>query len=1017
MTEQDSLQQKWLAIGERHRLSEEEAVNSLFSEIRITDDQREAVTRRSKQLVQSCRARFSERTLVDKFLSEYGLSNEEGVVLLCLVEALLRIPDDKTAEELIAEKVRDGKWESHVGHSASVLVNASTWALILTGNVFELSDKLSSDVTGWLRRFTKRVGESVSRRALIAAINILSQSFVAGQTIEQAIKRAAGPTSFDMLGEGARSWDAADRYLDSYLHALELIVEKKDSSPWPHSLSIKLTALHPRIEPLKESEVVSQLLPRLQQLVDIAAPANVAITIDAEETHRYETTLKLVKAMVEANSDYEGLGLAVQAYTKRSFTVIDWLAELAKQNSTVLTVRLVKGAYWDTEIKLAQVMGHATYPVYTRKSNTDLSYLACATKLLDYSPQIMPAFATHNAHTLAAVHEIAQGRDFEYQRIFGMGELLYDEAGAQWERIPSCRVYAPVGLNHDLMPYLMRRLLENGANSSFVNRLLELEIPLEEVIRDPLVEVPNFASISHPEIPLPIDLYGNERRNSLGIDFGDTTDRTNFSNSVEDWHRHRWLFENDGPAVANPSDPSDEVGAASNYDQSKLDETISRAQAAQQEWDALPVEERSSRIDKLADALRDNRAELTSLLQREAGKTVQDSVDELREAEDFCRYYAHQGRLLFNERTMPSPTGESNLLRLCGRGVFVCIAPWNFPASIFIGPAAAALVAGNTVVAKPAPQTGLIAQRIGQLASEVGIGDPIFNVVPGGDEIGKTLVAHPRIDGVAFTGSVAAAKSIASALAVREGPLVPLIAETGGVNAMVIDSSALLEHVVDDVIHSAFMSAGQRCSALRLLCVQEDIGDELIDMVKGAMDTLVLGNPRDWCVDVGPVIDVESKSFLDTAIAENRVIHSVAADLEENSNHVYPTLVAAPEISRYRIEFFGPIVGIHRFNVDQLDSVVKELNGLGFGLTFGIHSRVEERINSLSGAIRAGNTYVNRSMTGAVVGTQPFGGEGLSGTGPKAGGPFYLRSFAVERVITRNETATGGNVALMRLSQ
>ena len=1017
MTKQDSLHRKWLAIGERHRLTEEDAVNSLMPAIQFTDEQREAVTVRSKQLVQNCRARFSERSLVDKFLSEYGLSNEEGVVLLCLVEALLRIPDERTAEELINEKVRDGQWETHLGHSTSVLVNASTWALILTGNVFQLSDKTTSDVTGWLRRFTKRVGESVSRRALVSAINILSQSFVAGQTIEQAMKRAKSPTSFDMLGEGARSWNAADRYLDSYLHALKLIVERKGESAWSHSLSIKLTALHPRIEPLKEDDVMSQLLPRLQQLVDIAAPADVAITIDAEETSRYETTLKLVEALVKANPGYDGLGLAVQAYTKRSFAVIDWLAELADRHSTLLTVRLVKGAYWDTEIKLAQVLGHANYPVYTRKSNTDHSYLACAGKLLDYCPKILPAFATHNAHTLAAVHEMARGRKFEYQRIYGMGELLYDEANKQMGEIPTCRVYAPVGLNHDLMPYLMRRLLENGANSSFVNRLLELDIPVEDVIRDPLVEIPNFDTVSHPEIPLPIDLYGDERSNSLGVDFGDTTNRLTFNNSVDAWRQHHWEFANEGIAVTNPGDATDTVGTASVIDMTQLDATIERARTAQVEWNSVPVEERSSRIEKLADALRDNRAELTSMLQRESGKTVLDAVDELREAEDFCRYYAQQGRLLFQERTMPSPTGESNHLRLCGRGVFACIAPWNFPASIFIGPPAAALVAGNTVVAKPAPQTSLIAQRIGELAAEVGLGEPIFNVVPGGDEIGKTLVAHPCVDGVAFTGSVAAAKSIAHALATRDGPLIPLIAETGGVNAMVIDSSALLEHVVDDVVHSAFMSAGQRCSALRLLCVQEDIGDELLEMVRGAMDTLSLGNPANWSVDVGPVIDAESKSFLNEAIAANRVLHTVAVDGNANSNHVYPTLVDAPRISDYKTEFFGPIVGVHRFKANELKTVVQDLNSLGFGLTFGIHSRVEERINALSGAIRAGNTYVNRSMTGAVVGTQPFGGEGLSGTGPKAGGPFYLRSFAVERVITRNETATGGNVTLMRLSQ
>ncbi len=1017
MTEQEILDRKWLAIGDRHRLTEADAVASLLPEVQLSQAERERVSSRAMSLVQGCRDRFRERTIVDKFLSEYGLSSEEGVVLLCLVEALLRIPDERTAEELISEKVRDGDWETHVGHSASVLVNASTWALILTGNVFKLSEGLSSDVTGWLRRFTSRVGEGMSRRAMIAAINILSQSFVAGQTIEEAVKGAKGPTSFDMLGEGARTWVGADRYLDSYTHALEHIKEGFDSAPYEHTLSIKLTALHPRIEPLNEDSVMEELTPRLQSLVDIAAPDGIGITIDAEETFRYETLLKLVAALVRANPDYQGLGLAVQAYTKRSFAVIDWLRELAKQASSSLTVRLVKGAYWDTEVKLAQVNGHANYPVYTRKSNTDLSYLACAGKLLKSTPWIKPAFATHNAHTLAAVRVMAKDTPFEYQRIFGMGELLYSEAANQLGSIPDCRVYAPVGLNHDLMPYLMRRLLENGANSSFVNRLLEMETPLDEVVSDPLDVVPNFSTHAHPEIPLPIDLYGDERSNSLGLDLGDTHDRSVFKEEVESWRDHQWTFTDEGEEVRNPADPSDVVGVAPNFSVNDLNTVVANAKEAQRDWDRVPVHERSTRIEKFADAIRDNRCELTALLQREAGKTVQDAVDELREAEDFCRYYARQARELFRVQELPSPTGETNHLRLCGRGVFACIAPWNFPASIFVGPPAAALVAGNTVVAKPAPQTRLIAQRLEQLAADVGLGSPIFNVAPGGDDIGQNLVAHADIDGVAFTGSVAAAKSIARALADRPGPLVPLIAETGGVNAMVVDSSALLEHVVDDIVHSAFFSAGQRCSALRLLCVQEEISDLLIEMVIGAMDTLKVGNPSDWSVDVGPVIDVSSKELLKQAITDKRILHTVGSSVAEPSNHVLPTLVDVPSVPDYDNEFFGPIVGVHRFKAQDMEAMVRDLNGLGYGLTFGIHSRVEERVSMLSESMRAGNTYVNRSMTGAVVGTQPFGGEGLSGTGPKAGGPHYVRSFSVERVVTRNETATGGNVELMRLSQ
>lgn len=1012
-----SLQECWSELGRRLLLPEDEAVSDLLASHQFSSDQRLQIQSNAKRLVTECRERKQESPIVERFLHEYGLTSEEGVVLLCLVEALLRIPDERTAEELIAEKLRQGDWSAHVGSSDSLFVNAGTWALILTGDWLDLSADIRNDAGGWLTRFAARTGETVTRKALLTAMNILSGSFVAGQTIEDAVAKTKWTASFDMLGEGARSFKVADDYFDSYMGALRHVADHRSTTELGHGLSVKLTALHPRIEPLNEQSSVETLVEKIEQLCLVAAGRNIPITIDGEESERCEAGLKVVEGLLKnpVLRDWQGLGVVTQAYAKRAPALIDWLAELARAHNTRLNVRLVKGAYWDYEIKHAQVNGLSQFPVYTRKENTDLSYLSCVGRMFGHHERILPQFASHNAHTIASVQCMGQGKRYEFQRIYGMGELLHDVARRQFDDYPGCRVYVPVGNNKDLMPYLMRRLLENGANTSFVNRIFDAELSVDQVASDPIAAVESANHHSHERIELPKNIYRGERVNSFGIDFGNTSLREPFKRAVASWLSATWNFSADGQPVTNPCDATDLVGTHPRLGPDQITRKIENVCNQQQDWFSKGVEERAIRIDKWADALRQNRDELTGLLQREAGKTVEDAINELREAEDFCRYYAAQGRELFRAQELPSPTGESNRLCMYPRGTFATISPWNFPASIFVGPAAAALVTGNTVVAKPAPQTSLIALRIADLAREVGIAEDVFCVLPGGDEVGKQIVSSALIGGVAFTGSVGAAKAISRSLSNRDGPIVPLIAETGGVNVMVVDSSAQIEHVVDDIVLSAFKSAGQRCSALRLLCVQEDVADELLELLCGAIDALTVGNPTDWSVNVGPVIDDEAKQWLESSIGQNKLLYRMDLLNPPTGNFVLPAMVDATDIASFNTEYFGPILGVHRFSKNAIDELVDAVNSLGYGLTFGIHSRLESTIARFTEGVKTGNLYVNRSMIGAVVGTQPFGGEGLSGTGPKAGGPFYLQRFVVERVVSRNETATGGNVALMRL--
>ena len=992
----------WATLAAASTQNEAEAVRAMLSSLPFGSAQQASVLQRTRALVAGCRARSEERPVLDLFLTEFGLSNEEGIALMCICEALLRIPDDHTAEELIAEKIGTGNWAQHLGHSDSLFLSASTWALMLTGSVIALGDHVTRDASGWISRLVGRVGESVARAAMARAVRILGAEFVQGRTIEEALARAKASgtrlASFDMLGEGARTFADAERYAQAYRHAIEAVGDTLPNAipATASGVSIKLSALHPRYEPLQTKRVVAELGERLLNLARCAAERNLQLTIDAEEAERLELSLLLFERLAYTSDldAWEGIGMAVQAYSKRTPAVIDWLADL---NRPVM-VRLVKGAYWDYEIKRAQVEGLAGFPVYTRKAHTDVAYLACAARLLR-TAHLVPQFATHNAHTIAAVVELAaaSGKRYEFQRLHGMGALLYDEARRQLPQLAPVRVYAPVGPHKDLLAYLVRRLLENGANSSFVNRFLDDAVPLAEVVRDPVAAARETGGAPHPRIAPPSALFGAERRNSRGVDFGNRAEVAALVQAVKD------CATDCGPAV-----------------ESDVHALVRRAQGAFERWQTTPAASRRACLDRLADLLEAGRPRLLALLASEAGKVLPDAVAEVREAVDFCRYYGAECERLFAAPTkLPGPTGEANTLSLHGRGVFACVSPWNFPLAIFVGQVAAALAAGNTVVAKPAPQTPEIAAAAVQLMHAAGIPDDAVCLAFGGADAGAALIAAPAIAGVAFTGSTAAAKHIAGALAAKDGPIVPFIAETGGQNAMIVDSTALPEQVVDDVVASAFRSAGQRCSSLRVLYVQEDVAERVIALLVGAMRALKVGDPADPATDVGPLIDQPAATRLRLHIDAlgDRILCQCSTPRSQERAYVGPTLIEIDSITALDAEHFGPVLHVARFAAAELPQVLKDIQAAGYGLTLGVHSRIHRQAERVMATVKAGNTYVNRDMIGAVVGTQPFGGEGLSGTGPKAGGPHYLPRFAVERTLTWNTVATGGNAALLSLPE
>ena len=1019
---------------------ENEALRDLLPQARLSPEAGARVQARARALVEQVRASQKANAGMQSFLSEYDLSSQEGVLLMCVAEALLRIPDAATADKLIRDKLSQGDWERHVGRNRSLLVNAGTWGMMLTGRLVSLDPEAGGNVGGLFARVATRVGEPVVRMALRQGMRLMAEQFVMGRDIGEALRRSVDGDnrrylhSYDMLGEAAFTMADAERYFTAYERAIDAIAAHSASHDAGRSvfakpgISIKLSALHPRYEFAQRERVMAELVPRVQSLAERARRGDIGVTLDAEEADRLELSLDIFEKVFasEALAGWEGFGLAVQAYQKRAPFVIDWLAALARRGKRRIMIRLVKGAYWDTEVKRAQVQGLAGYPVYTRKANTDVSYLACAQKILANADAFYGQFATHNAHTVATILERASsGQPFEFQRLHGMGEDLYEQVTAMG---PACRVYAPVGTHEDLLPYLVRRLLENGANTSFVNRIADPAIPVESVVADPVALVGSQSDVVNAKIPLPPALYG-DRANSGGFVFADEAVSAPLIARMQalleraDWKAAPLVAgETAQGAALQVRDPSTgrPLGEVREGDARAARAALDAAASAS----IPPAHERAAILERAADAIEANRAELLALLAREAGKTLPDGLGEVREAADFCRYYAMLARRHFAQpEDLTGPTGESNRLQLTGRGPFAAISPWNFPLAIFVGQVAAAFAAGNPVVAKPAEQTPLVAHRAVQLLHEAGVPRDALSFVPGrGETVGAALVSDPRTAGVVFTGSTATAQAINRALAARDGPLVPFIAETGGLNAMLVDSSALPEQVVADVLASAFNSAGQRCSALRILCVQNEIAPRVIELLEGAMKELRVGDPARLDTDVGPVIDAEALAMLEAHAArmdrEAKLIArtGVPASLAGGSFFA-PRAYEIASLDAIDREVFGPILHVVRFDAADLGKVLDAVNAKGYGLTMGVHSRIEETIEFVRARAKAGNLYVNRNMIGATVGVQPFGGEGLSGTGPKAGGPHYLFRFANERTFTVNTAAAGGNASLIASSE
>lgn len=1028
----------WDELDRNKYRDEREVVAELLAAEPLTPDGRAAVLNDAIGLVESARKSQKRQGVVESFLQEFSLGTREGLALMCLAEALLRTPDADTRDRLIAEKIGSADWASHLGQSDSLFVNASTWGLMLTGKLVDVDDEARSDLPNFLKRLVGRLGEPVIRQAVATAVKIMGEQFVVGRTIEAALKRSDRENwlcSFDMLGEGARTAADAERYEKIYADAIEAVgkTAKGEGPERGHGVSVKLSALSPRYQAVQEDRVWEELYPRILRLALIAAKYDINYTIDAEEADRLALSLKLLERLARepALGDWQGLGLAVQAYQKRTTETVAKLAELAKSSGRRLMVRLVKGAYWDTEIKLAQVNGRTDYPVFTTKPATDLNYLVCAKALIEASPYIFSQFATHNAHTLAAVHRMAadRGVTIEFQRLHGMGEALYDGAKVEWGDVV-VRAYAPVGGHEELLPYLVRRLLENGANSSFVHALLDERVPAADVAADPITSV-EAQPDRHPKIPVPMNIYG-DRKNSLGRDYSQASDRERHAAALERVDSEKLTA---GPIiggklragvnpqdVTNPYDRSRVLGHVSEASVEDVDAAVNAAAEAQVAWDRLGGAGRAPVLRAMADALEAELDRLVALLSREAGKTLNDGVAEVREAADFCRYYALLAERDFGGRqTLKGPTGETNELVLHGRGVFAAISPWNFPLAIFTGQIAAALAAGNAVVAKPAEQTPLIAAEAVRLYYKAGLNPDLLGLVPGrGETVGVALTNHPGIDGVAFTGGTDTANAINRGLAARPGAIIPFIAETGGLNGMFVDTTALKEQIIDDVILSAFGSAGQRCSALRILYAPKDSADALIEGLKGALAAQVLGDPTDARTDIGPVIDAESRANLEAHVErlsrEAKIIARAELPAGADKGDLFaPVIAEIPTPDFLEREVFGPILHVYRYDPKDLETVAGKLAARGFGLTLGVHSRIDAFAREVMELVPAGNVYVNRSIIGAVVGVQPFGGEGLSGTGPKAGGPNSLIRYAAEKAISINIAAQGGDPALLNL--
>jgi RHH-type proline utilization regulon transcriptional repressor/proline dehydrogenase/delta 1-pyrroline-5-carboxylate dehydrogenase len=1029
--------------------ADEELVPRLLAETALDPGAEARTAARARRYIQAIREARGGIGGLEDFMHDYSLSTKEGLALMSLAEALLRVPDAATQDRLIEDKLGSGDWENAAARdSESWLVSATTWALGLTVRIVQPGETPE----GIIGRIAQRIGMPTVRTAARQAMRLLGHQFVLGETIVDALSRAREARrkgyrhSFDMLGEGARTTADAGRYFEAYANAIEAIGRAAEGMlPARPGISVKLSALHPRYVARQRDRVLRELTPRLIELARAAKAHDLNLTVDAEEADRLELSLEVFATLLPEPSlaGWDGLGLAVQAYQKRAVAMVDWLAEAAAAANRRLMVRLVKGAYWDTEIKRAQERGLADFPVFTRKPATDLSYLACARKMLVARPRLYPQFATHNALTVATIIEAAGDNAFEFQRLHGMGEALYAEVHEREGY--DCRTYAPVGSHKELLAYLVRRLLENGANSSFVNAVNDQRVPIDSLLAPPAASFAKGQSPRHSRIALPAGIFG-ERRNSRGVEFGSRVELEALQQGIAavrlpivdampliaEGRRAAARISaavtkkgrRDGAApgvvrrpVLSPSDEATIVGSVSEADPALAVVAVDAALAGFPAWDRTSAAERAACLERTAELLESRRDRFMALLAHEAGKTLDDGIAEIREAADFCRYYAAEARRLFRETVLPGPTGEENRYRMRGRGAFVCISPWNFPLAIFMGQVTAALASGNSVVAKPAEQTPLVAFEAVCLLHEAGIPATALQYVPGDGRIGAALVDHPRIAGVAFTGSTEVAQRINRALAAKTGPIVPLIAETGGINAIIADATALPEQVADDVVASAFRSAGQRCSASRLLFIQDDVADGMLKMIAGAAAELILGDPADPSTDVGPVIDRDAKSALEDHLARMRREQTIfyVGTTPNRGLFVAPHIIELASAAALDREVFGPILHVVRWRADALDGVIDWIAGSGYGLTFGIHTRVGGRAERVARALQVGNVYVNRNTIGAIVGSQPFGGMGLSGTGPKAGGPNYLQRFALEQVVSTDTTAAGGNASLVTL--
>ncbi|MGL9681665.1 MAG: bifunctional proline dehydrogenase/L-glutamate gamma-semialdehyde dehydrogenase PutA [Wolbachia sp.] len=1027
-----------------YRTDEKSCVRYLVEKAELSADSKNRIYNIAKQVIEKIKG--NKLDIIDSFMQQYSLSNDEGIALMCLAESLLRIPDDYTIDELIKDKIANQEWSKHLGCSSSLFVNASTWSLMIGSSILRTSEE-DPRFYHAISRLLKNLGESVIRKAVKQAMLMLGKHFIVGENIEEALESVQSDDhnkflcSFGMLGESARTAENAEEYFNTYMHSIKAIGESTNTNDCfrSHGISIKLSALHPRYEFCQFGNIAEELKTNVLELCHEAKKYNISLCIDAEESERLEMSLVLFEKLRldESLSEWEGLGLAVQSYQKRALSVLDFVEDVAIRSKHKIMVRLVKGAYWDSEIKHTQELGLSGYPVFTRKSYTDVCYLACAQKLLSKASHFYPCFGTHNAYTFATIIELADKNHpgFEFQRLYGMGKSLYDYVMSEHATSINCRIYGPIGKHSDLLPYLIRRLLENGANSSFVHQINDSNVKIEELVLDPLEKAKSLEYEPHLSIPLPQDIFGEERKNSFGIDISDSVTVSQFANDIKEFSEKKWqvgpiiggesLFDStEFTEVVNPAHLENVIGEVSNTTSDQALNALEIAHSAFAKWQNVSAEERAKYLERAADLLEERIEELIYILIVEAGKILSDSIAEVREAVDFLRYYAMIAKNeLNNWKRLPGPTGEDNFIFFEGRGVFLCISPWNFPLAIFIGQIAAALAAGNSVLAKPAEQTPIIACEAVKILHEAGIPKDVLHLTPGnGQYLGETLIPDNRISGVAFTGSTQTAQIINRVLASRNCPIAPLIAETGGLNAMIVDSSALLEQVTVDVLISAFRSAGQRCSALRVLFIQEDIAEKQIKMICDAVQELKIGDPIQLSTDIGPIIDKVSIDILNkytekmSRDKDSNLLSKVHMNTNYYNGYFFPPYIyEIQKVSQLKQEVFGPILHIIRFNKSQLNEVISDVNDTGYGLTFSLQSRIQNQIDLISKKISAGNVYINRNQIGAAVGVQPFGGRGLSGTGPKAGGPNYLQRFSTEKVVSVNTTAFGGNTTLMCL--